>query len=403
MKENKVLDITDNVSWIGVTDPDLKTFDIVMETKFGTTYNSYFINAEKKTIIDTVKLKFFDEYLAKLNKFIRPEEIQYIVVNHTEPDHTGSLIKLLELAPDAVVLGSGNAIRYLSEILNKDFKNRVVRDGESIDLGNKTLKIIGAPNLHWPDSIYTWLVEDKVLFTCDSFGCHYCDERMFDDLVGDFDEAFRYYFDVILKPFSKFIIRAVEKIRPLDISVICPGHGPILRKNWQKYVLLSEELARDNCSYPKEQYVFIPYVSAYNYTAALAERIAEGIKMVDNIKVDLCNIEHSPIETLEDKLRQCTGLVVGSPTINQNTLLQIYQLFAMINPVRDRSKFAAVFGSYGWSGESAVIIETILKTLKFRIYEEKFLVKFNPSSADLNNAVEFGKNFAHSLLKNRIV
>lgn len=403
MKDNSVLEITKNVSWIGVTDPDLETFDIVMETKFGTTYNSYFINAEKKTIVETVKLKFFDEYINKIKKLTNPEEIKYIVVDHTEPDHTGSLLKLLELAPEAIVIGSGNAIRYLSDILNKEFAHRIVRDGDIIDLGNKSLKIIGAPNLHWPDSIYTYLVEDKVLFTCDSFGCHYCDERMFDDLVGNFDEAFKYYFDVILKPFSKFILRATEKIRLLDISVICPGHGPILRKNWKRYVEWSEELARENCRFPEEQYVFIPYVSAYNYTAALAEKIAEGIKLAGNIKVDVCNIEKVSLEVLEDKLRRCTGLMVGSPTINQNTLLQIYQLFAMINPVRDRSKFAAVFGSYGWSGESAVIIEATLKTLKFRIYKENFLVKLNPSLQDLANAVEFGKAYAQSLLKNRIV
>ena len=130
MNSNKVLDLTKDVKWIGVTDPDLITFDIVMETKFGTTYNSYFINAAKKTIVETVKLKFWDEYIQKLQKLTDPEDIKYIIVDHTEPDHTGSLAKLLLLAPDAVVVGSGNAIRYLTDILNFEFKSRVVKDGE---------------------------------------------------------------------------------------------------------------------------------------------------------------------------------------------------------------------------------------------------------------------------------
>ena len=403
MNSSKVLDLTKDVKWIGVTDPDLRTFDIVMETKYGTTYNSYFINAGKKTIVETVKLKFWDTYIQKLQQVTNPEDIKYIIVDHTEPDHTGSLMKLLQLAPDAVVVGSGNAIRYLNEILNFDFKSRVVKDGDTIDLGNKTLKIIGAPNLHWPDSIYSYLIEDKVLFTCDSFGCHYCDNRIFDDLVGNFDDAFKYYFDVIMKPFSKFMLRAIEKIKPLDISVIATGHGPVLRKNWKKYVELSEQYAKETIALPAEQFVFIPYVSAYNFTAILADKIAVGIKMVGNIKVDVCNIEKMPLNIIDDKLCHCTGLVVGSPTINQNTLLQIYQLFGMINPVRDRSKLAAAFGSFGWSGESADIIEATLKTLKFRIFKDRFFVKFNPSEIDLNNAVNFGKDFGEALLKNRIV
>ncbi|MCK7539129.1 MAG: FprA family A-type flavoprotein [Marinilabiliales bacterium] len=144
--------------------------------------------------------------------------------------------QLLDLAPSAVVVGSGNAIRYLSDIVNRPFKSLVVKDGDTLDLGNKTLKFIAAPNLHWPDTIYTYLVEDKILFTCDSFGAHYCSEEMFDDLAGDYSEDFRYYFDVILKPYSKFMIKAIEKIRPLDISMIATGHGPILRKDWKKIV-----------------------------------------------------------------------------------------------------------------------------------------------------------------------
>ena len=213
-----------------------------METKFGTTYNSYFINAEKKTIVETTKEQFWKTYEHKLTSVCNPEEIEYIILNHTEPDHSGNLKNLLNIAPKAIVVGSGNAIRYLKDQLGNDFAHIIVKDGDTLDLGNKTLKFISAPNLHWPDTIYTYLEEDKLLFTCDSFGAHFCDERMFDTKVGDFDDAFKYYFNVILKPYSKFMLKAIEKIRPLDIKAICTGHGPILLTNGNILLILLKNI-----------------------------------------------------------------------------------------------------------------------------------------------------------------
>ena len=170
MKDNRIIDVTSDVKWVGVLDFDIVTFDVVMETKYGTTYNSYFINAQKKTIVETAKEKFTDTYLAKVKQVCDPKDIQYIVLDHTEPDHSGALTHLLEIAPNATVVGSGQALNYLQDIMGKQFKSLKVKDGDTLDLGNKTLKFIGAPNLHWPDSIYTYLVEDKVLFTFPRLG-----------------------------------------------------------------------------------------------------------------------------------------------------------------------------------------------------------------------------------------
>ncbi|RLD56747.1 MAG: FprA family A-type flavoprotein, partial [Bacteroidetes bacterium] len=150
--DHKVLEVTKDVHWIGVLDHDIVTFDVVMETEFGTTYNSYFIDAEKKAVIETTKEKFWETYIEKIRSLTDPAEIEYIIFNHTEPDHSGNLMRLLELAPNATVVGSGNAIRYLSDIFEPGFKHLVVKDGESLSLGNKTLKFISAPNLHWPDT-----------------------------------------------------------------------------------------------------------------------------------------------------------------------------------------------------------------------------------------------------------
>jgi flavorubredoxin len=400
MTDDKVIDINKDVKWIGVLDPDLVTFDVVMETKEGTTYNSYFINAEKKAVIETTKVGFWNTYLEKLQQVTQPEEIEYIILNHTEPDHSGNLRNLLNLAPEATVVGSGNAIRYLRDLVDVDFKSMVVKNGDTLDLGNKTLEFIGAPNLHWPDTIYTYLKEDKLLFTCDSFGCHYCDERMIDNQVGDFDEAFKYYFDVILKPFSKFMLKAIEKIKPLQIDAILPGHGPLLLNDWKKWVDLSEKYAREAVKYPEANRVFIPYVSAYHKTGDIAEAIAAGIREFSkDIEVDVCDIEMMPVGEMEEKITRANALLVGSPTINQNILLPIYKLFAVMTPLRDKGKLAGSFGSYGWSGEAAPMLNNMLQQLKLKVFGEGIFIKFSPDNDDSAKAREYGKAFAEALTK----
>ena len=398
--DNRVIDLTPDVKWIGVLDYDIRTFDIVMHTDHGTTYNSYFINAEKKAIIETAKEKFSDVFLSKLRQVTDPAELAYIVLDHTEPDHSGAMRQLLDLAPGAVVVGSGNTIRYLGDIVNRPFKSLIVKDGDTLDLGNKTLKFISAPNLHWPDSIYTYIVEDKILFTCDSFGAHYCHAELFDDLVGDYQADFRYYFDVILKPYSKFMVKAIEKIRPLEISMIAPGHGPVLRKNWKSIVdetrRLSEEyLALTERSGVKR--VLITYVSAYGYTAEMARLIAAGASKTENLEVEVLDIETADIGLIDSKIAIADGIIVGSPTINQNTLLPVYNLMAVVSPLRDRGKLAGSFGSYGWSGEAPSMIAEMLKNLKLKYFEEPAAFKFVPEDGKDKTLIEYGERFGKAL------
>jgi NADH oxidase (H2O-forming) len=400
MKDDKILEVSKDVKWIGILDKDIVTFDIVMETEFGTTYNSYFINAEKKTIIETAKEKFKDVYFNKIKQVVDYSAIEYIVLDHTEPDHSGSLKHLLKLAPQATVVGSGNAIRYLQDMVDGPFKSLQVKDGDTLSLGNKTLQFIAAPNLHWPDSIYTYLVEDKILFTCDSFGAHYCHEEMFDDKVPNWDGAFKYYFDVILKPFSKFILKAIEKIRPLEINVICPGHGPILRTNWKKYIDLSEkyalEFVKETSSNQKN--VLIVYVSSYGYTSEMAEAIAEGVRKEVSLHVETVDIEKIDLGELDSKLNYSQGIIVGCPTLNQNILLPVYKLFAIINPIRERGKLAMSFGSYGWSGEAVKIIDAVLKNLKLNVFHDGIASKFYPYGKTREMLVEQGHEFARAMV-----
>jgi flavorubredoxin len=397
INDDRIIDVTDDVKWIGILDYDIKTFDIVMTTEYGTTYNSYFINAEKKALIEVAKAKFSETYFKKLKSVTDPKDISYIILNHTEPDHSGSLKMLLEMAPFATVVGSGNAIRYLEDIANVPFKSLVVKDGDTIDLGNKTLKFIAAPNLHWPDTIYTWLEEDRVLFTCDSFGAHYCDYDMKDELNEDYLSTVKYYFDVILKPFSRFMIKAIEKIKALDIQVICTGHGPILRDNRAKIVELTEKYAReyvDTVENKTKRNILIAYVSAYGFSKQAAEIISQSILETGNFNVNVVDIEHIDLGELEALITSSAAILVGSPTINQNTLLPVYKLLALLNPIRDIGKLAGAFGSYGWSGEAPRIILEAMKNLKLKVFDEAISFKFKPSGQKEEMLKEFGRRFA---------
>ena len=394
MADERILKITDNVKWIGVLDRDIKTFDVVMETKFGTTYNSYFINADKKAIVEATKEKFWETYHKKIIQVCDPNEIEYIIVNHTEPDHSGNIANLMKICPKAKLVGSGNVIRYLSDLFNAEFPSITVKEGDIIDLGNKKLRFISAPNLHWPDTMYSYLEEDKVLFTCDSFGSHFCHEKMFDDKVGNFDEAFKYYFDVILKPFSKFMLKAIEKIRALEINAICTGHGPLLTHNWKRYVDLSENWSQEYLTHPGVERVFIAYVSAYGKTGMLANEIAKGISEEGGVEVDLCDIEKMPSDIVAGKIVNSSAMIIGTPTINQNILPPVYNMFALMTPLREKGKLAGGFGSYGWSGEASKLLPAILTNLKMNYFEDGVFVKFTPTEEDFIKCRQYGKAFA---------
>lgn len=395
----KTLNINDHLFWVGALDPDLKIFDIIMETKFGTTYNSYLLKGtDGIALFETVKEKFFDGHLEKIKSLVNPKDINYIIVNHTEPDHAGSVAKLLDYAPNATVIGSNLAIKYLAEIINIPFKSYVVKDGETLSLGNKTIKFLTVPQLHWPDTMYSYIVEDEVLVTCDSFGAHYCDERIFKSAIeeekeDDYIESYNYYFSMIMGPFKSFVIKALNKIKDLPLSYICPGHGLILDKsNIKKYIDLYEKWCEKNNR--EKPSIVIPYVSSYGYTEILAFKIKEGIEASnDNVDVLLYDLVHTDIPTVVNEINQCSGLLVGSPTILADTLPQIWNLLASLNPVIHRGLPASCFGSYGWSGEAIKNIEQRLNQLKFKIPVQPLGVLFKPSEDQLQKAFEFGFSF----------
>lgn len=396
----KTLKLNNSLYWTGVLDPDLRTFDIIMNTEFGTTYNSYIIKGSEKTaLIETAKEKFWDGYKESLEDLGVLGSIDYIIMNHTEPDHAGSIARVLELNPRATVVGTGAAIGFLKEIANRDFRSLIAKDGETLSLGDKTLRFMSEPNLHWPDTMYTYIEEDKILFTCDSFGSHYSHEGILRSTVTDeegYASAAKYYFDNILGPFvNPYMINALKRVEEMDVEMICPGHGPVLDTTddiLNKY--------REWCSVPaknEKPLVVMPYVSAYGYTGILAGKIAEGIKEAGDIEVRMYDLVTDNKELVKEELKIADGILLGTPTILGEALAPVWELTLSMFPAMFKGRLASAFGSYGWSGEGVPHIIDRLKQVKMKVLDG-FTVRFKPNEAQLIDAYDFGYNFGCVLL-----
>jgi flavorubredoxin len=229
------MQITDRLYWVGILNPGLRYFDFI-PTRFGTTYNSYLIAADQPALIDGVFRKYTELYLGKIGNYLSPDRLAYYVINHTEPDHASGVAAVLDAAPQITVVGTDTAIEFLKHILNRDFRSHAVADNEVLDLGDHHLKFLRVPFWHWPDTMFTYSVEDRALFTCDGFGAHFCDERVFDDKVDDFSSEFYDYYNHIMRAFAPRIIAGLDRIAGLPIEIIAPSHGPVLRTNPQRYI-----------------------------------------------------------------------------------------------------------------------------------------------------------------------
>ncbi|SHJ52055.1 FprA family A-type flavoprotein [Tepidibacter formicigenes] len=385
--------VKNNIYWTGVLDPDLEVFDIIMKTEYGTTYNSYFIDDEKKVLIDTVKANFKDEFIQKLNKITDIKKIDYVIINHTEPDHSGSLKYILEINPDVEVYCTRAASIFLKEQVNADFKCHVIKDGEELDIGSKKLKFITAPFLHWSDTMFVYSESDKTLFTCDAFGSHYSSIDPKEVHKEEYKKSFKYYYDSIVKPFAQHVLNAVEKVKDLEIETILTSHGPILSEdinyNIQKYV----EWSTDVVNTSNQKQVAILYLSAYKNTVLMAKKIKEGLES-EGVKVEYIDIENESLEHVHDVINMSKGLILGSPTINKSMVKPMWDALSIIDPMANMGKIAGVFGSFGWSGEGIKMAESIVKLMGFKMPVESISKKFFPSEETLKQCFEFGKEFA---------
>lgn len=392
----KAVELRNNFYWTGIVDDNLRVFDIIMYTEFGTTYNSYLLKAGDKTILfETAKVKFFDEYLERLKEIVDVTKIDYLVVNHTEPDHAGSVENLLKLSPGMKIIATGCAIGFLKEIVNGDFTAIPVRDNQRMTIGDKTLRFMVVPNLHWPDTMYTYIEEEQLLVTCDSFGSHYGFHDLLVSKVTDHEgymRATKYYYDCIIGPFKSFMLKALKRVRELDVSMICPGHGPILDEKID-FMLNTYETWSTVVNPNPRKTVIMPYVSAYGYTGQLAEKIAEGIRDSGDVDVRCYDMVEADQAKVLEELGYADGILFGTPTIVGEALKPIWDLTTSMFAGTHGGKLASAFGSYGWSGEGVPHIMERLKQLRMKLIDDGFRVKFKPSEANLTDAYDYGYNF----------
>lgn len=393
MKE--AFEIKKDIYWTGVIDKDLKIFDIIMETEFGTTYNAYFIDDEKKVLFDTVKPNFKDEFINNLSEITDIKDIDYVVIHHTEPDHAGSLKYILDLNPNIEVYCTKAAKLYLDEQINRPFKCHVIKDGETLNIGKRTLKFITAPFLHWADTMFTYIEEEKTLFTCDAFGCHFANVDANAVESEDYLKSAKHYYDCIVKPFAKHVLNAIDKVVDLkiDFDTILTSHGPMLTKDPMAAVKRYLDWSTEVVNTTNQNQVAVFYLSAYTNTLVMAKKIEEGLAS-EGAKVTLYDLENMNLKDMHDAVVMSKVILLGSPTINKTMVKPMWDLFSVIDPMANQGKIAGVFGSYGWSGEGITMAETLLKSLAFKIPVETMKKKFFPSEETLQECFNYGVEYA---------
>ncbi|MGZ8195981.1 MAG: FprA family A-type flavoprotein [Methylosarcina sp.] len=395
--------LSGRVHWIGVFDPDLRTFDIILKTANGTSYNAYAVRgSEGVAVIDTVKQDFAGDFFSRLESVADYGEIRFIVLNHLEPDHTGALPELMRRAPEAQLYISQKAQSMLKGLLKQDeLKYTPVLTGDTVSLGDRSLQFLHTPYLHWPDTQCTYAPEEAMLFSGDVFGCHFCDDRLFNDRVGDFRFSFEYYYAHIMRPFKEYVLRALELIELLPIKLIAPTHGPILRDRPERYVqryrqLSSPALHRDIS--PRQKSLLIFYISSYGNTRRMAEAIYQGAMQIEDVRVSLYDLEGCEIAPFVDLIEEADGIVLGTPTLNGDAVKPVWDLLSSLTVLNLKNKLGGVFGSYGWTGEGVRLVEDRLRGLKLRVPIPGLRVKLIPTEDEILDCRAFGLELAQELM-----
>ena len=388
--------ITDSVTWVGKVDWELKKFHGEdYSTHRGSSYNAYLIRDEKTALIDTVWAPFAEEFVENLKKEIDLSEIDYVIANHGEIDHSGGLVALMKEIPGTPIYCTANAVKSLKGQFHKDWNFVTVRTGDTLNLGSKVLTFIEAPMLHWPDSMFSYLDGDAILFSNDAFGQHYATELLYNDLVDQaelFQEAVKYYAN-ILTPFSRLVIKKIEEVLSfnLPLNMICPSHGVIWREDPAQIVKKYLEWA-DN--YQEDQ-VTIVYDTMWEGTRKMAEAIAEGIASASgSTAVKLFNAGKIDKNDIVTELFKAKAVLFGSPTVNKGILAPLSGMLHEVKGLSFKSKKAAVFGTYGWSGESVDVLTKMVEDAGFEIVQPGLKKLWSPDEDSLDGCREFGSGFA---------
>lgn len=391
--------ITDSVTWVGKIDWELRWFHgQEYSTHRGSSYNAYLVRDEKTALIDTVWSPFGDAFVENLKKEISLDRIDYIVANHAEPDHSGALVSLMREIPATPIYCTANGAEFLKALYHQDWNFKTVKTGDRLSLGARELVFIEAPMLHWPDSMFTYMTGDAVLFSNDAFGHHYASQLMFNDLVDQAElhqECIKYYAN-ILSPFSALVARKIQEVLALGLPVamICPSHGVIWRDDPLQIV---KKYAAWAGAYQENQITII-YDTMWDGTRRMAEAIAAGIAEADPaIAVKLYNVARSDKNDVITEVFRSKAVLVGSPTINRGILSAVAGILEELRGLGFKNKKAAAFGAYGWSGESAAMITDRLQEAGFEIIRQGLKKKWNPDPAALQHCVDFGRQVVAAL------
>jgi flavorubredoxin len=391
--------INDTVKWVGKIDWELRKFHgDEYSTHKGSSYNSYLVQDEKTVLIDTVWTPFAKEYVANLKKEIDLNKIDYIIVNHAEPDHSGALPELMREIPNTPIYCTANAVKSIKGHYHQDWNFVEVKTGDKLNIGSKELVFIEARMLHWPDTMFSYLTGDHILFSNDAFGQHYASEYMFNDLVDQaelYQEAIKYYAN-ILTPFSKLVEKKIEEVVAMNVpvSMICTSHGIIWRDNPLQIVTKYMEWAKDY----QENQVTILYDTMWDATRKMAEAIAAGVKSANpEMNIKIFNTAKADKNDVITEVYKSKAILVGSSTINKGILHSVAGMLEQIKGLGFKNKKAAAFGSYGWSGESVQIISEELKKGGFEVIDNGVKALWNPDNESLDKCFELGKHFGEAL------
>ncbi len=392
----KPVEIAKGIYSVGCRDWDIRDFH-GYSTYEGTSYNSFLILDDKNVLIDTVKKEFAEELLDNISRIIDPSEIDLVISNHTEMDHSGSIPAVMHrIGQDKPVLCSKMGFKNLKSHFTGDFNFQSVENGESLDIGKRTLSFMETRMLHWPDSMFTYAKEDKILFSSDAFGQHYAGDCAFDDEIGEvvMDHAAKYYANILLNYSSKVqsLIKSVQE-SGLEIKMICPDHGIIWRDNPGAIIEKYDQWSRQKC----EKKAVILFDTMWNSTAKMAREIAKGIEY-QGVHVRLMNTRKCHRSDIMTEVLDAKAVVVGSPTINNGIFPVIADVVTYIKGLRPKNRLAAAFGSYGWSGEAVKILEKEFESMKLDIIEEGFKVQYVPDKNDLVKCFELGASIGQKII-----
>ncbi|MFZ7101663.1 MAG: flavodoxin domain-containing protein [Peptococcaceae bacterium] len=389
-----MLQVKDEIYWVGIKNWELKNFHgAEFSTPQGSTYNSYLIKDEKIALIDTAWKPFKEDFVDNLDREVGLNNIEMIVMNHAEIDHSGALPELLHRIPDVPIYCTEKGREIIFKLFQKEWNFKLVKTGDTLDLGRNQLLFIEAPMLHWPDSMFTFVKGANVLLSNDAFGQHYASSGLFNDEADSCkldQEALKYYVN-ILHPFRRLIKQKIDQLKSLNlpIEMIAPSHGVIWRKNPLDIV---ERYYRWSDDYPGEG-VLIIYDTMWDSTKAMAHAIGEGLK-AGNIPYRVINSTKYDNSDILVEIFKATGVIIGSPTVNNGVLSSIPGLLAEAKGLKFTGKIGAAFGSYGWSGEGIKIIGKLLEEAKFTLINEGFKLKYKPTEKELQQCIQFGKEFA---------